>query len=397
MLSQDFLEKLEASLQNGKNVVSVSSLEEISRLFAWATAKDRSVYAYQQAKPGGIQLQFDQLNQIEEIDAANLVATVQAGVNLGDLTDRLAAQGLRFVPAVPLYYRNLSVGQLFQQGYSNLMSLKYGPAKHFLLGTTVVLPTGEMLKTGGKTVKNVTGYDNTRFLNGPQTSFGITASYLLKLLPVPDKQHTLILEFADFTAVHHFVETLKQQMILPAYLLWVAPLAASILNAAKTGTGELVILELDGVEAEVAAQRTKILEISAQLSAAIQEDTEGNSERTAAFACLFNEEHPGLLLEEMRVPYGSIDAFIKKFYAWKAEKSIQAGLFGQLREGRVHVCIDGKRKESIVSDCIEMAVQAGGIGTGRYDRSCGLSEKGIFGQIEASMRRLFDPQQVLNR
>ncbi|MBP2640543.1 MAG: glcD: glycolate oxidase, subunit GlcD [Firmicutes bacterium] len=404
MLSQDLLEKLEASLKNGQHhvqggipAVSVSSVEEISRLFTWAAARDRSLYAYQQAKPGGIQLQFDQLNQIEEIDSANLVATVQAGVKLGELTDRLAEQGLRFVPAVPLYYRNLTIGQLFQQGYSNLMSLKYGPAKHFLMGTNLVLPTGEVLKTGGKTVKNVTGYDNTRFLNGPQTSFGITASYLLKLLPVPDKRHTLILEFVDFAAVHHFVETLKQRSILPAYLLWVELRVCSLVNSDKLAGNDLVILELDGVESEVAEQKAKILKIVHELSAVIHEDMEGVGERTASFACLFDEEQPSLLLEEIRVPYGSIDTFVKKFHVWKREKGCEAALFGQLREGRIHVCAAGGKTESIVKDCIEMAVQAGGVSTGRYKRSCGLNDKGIFGQIETRMRRLFDSQQILNR
>ena len=191
-MSQDFLKKLEASLHSAETgnpggfpAFSASSVEEIGRLFTWAAAQNRSLYVYQQPKADGIQFKFDQLNQIEEIDAANLVATVQAGVKLGALTKQLADQGLRFVPGVPCYYQNLTLGQLFQQGFSNLMSLKYGPAKHFMMGSSVVLPTGEVLKTGGKTVKNVTGYDNTRFLNGPQTSFGITASYTLKLLPVP--------------------------------------------------------------------------------------------------------------------------------------------------------------------------------------------------------------------
>lgn len=384
-------------LLQGFSAVSVSSVEEISRLFAWAADQDRSLYAYQQAKPGGIQLQFDQLNRIEEIDSANLVATVQAGVKLGELTDRLTEQGLRFVPAVPLYYRNLTVGQLFQQGYSNLLSLKYGPAKHFLMGTNVVLPTGEVLKTGGKTVKNVTGYDNTRFLNGPQTSFGITASYLLKLLPVPEKRQTLILEFADFPTVHRFVETLKQRMILPAYLLWVEPLVSSIVNSGKPAGGDLVILELEGVENEIAEQQSKIREILRELSAVILEDTEGTGERTASFACLFNEENPCLLLEEIRVPYGNIDVFVKNFHRWNGEKGCKAALFGQIREGRIHICTAEGKTESLVKDCIAMAVQAGGISTGRYHRSCGLNDDGLFGRIEARMRKMFDPQQVLNR
>ncbi len=403
-MSQDFLKKLEASLHSAETgnpggfpAFSASSVEEIGRLFTWAAAQNRSLYVYQQPKADGIQFKFDQLNQIEEIDAANLVATVQAGVKLGALTKQLADQGLRFVPGVPCYYQNLTLGQLFQQGFSNLMSLKYGPAKHFMMGSSVVLPTGEVLKTGGKTVKNVTGYDNTRFLNGPQTSFGITASYTLKLLPVPEKRHTFLLEFADFAAVRRFVEALKRRMILPAYLLWIEPLVSSILNVAKIGGGELVILELDGVEAEVATQRDKILELLSDCSAVIHDDTEGDSDRAAAFACLFNEDYPGLLLEEIRVPYAGMDAFVKKFHAWKKENSCKAALFGQLREGRVHLCLNEKEKENAVNSCIEMAVQSGGISTGRYARSCGLADEGLFSQIEARMRQLFDPRQVLNR
>jgi glycolate oxidase len=171
--------------------VSPQSIEELQHVFRTSSDTGRPIYVYRKSNHDGLTIDLAKLDKIIEIDAANLVATVGPGVKLGKLAERLAEQGLRFIPADTPFYHDTTVGQLFYQGCSNLSSLKYGYTKHFLMGSEIVLPTGEVLKAGGKTVKNVTGYDFTRFFNAPYTDYGVTAKFLLKLLPLPETRKNI--------------------------------------------------------------------------------------------------------------------------------------------------------------------------------------------------------------
>ena len=402
-MAENSRSELEACLEAGKvssgsEVITIAAetAGDVCQLFHWAAKQNCPVYVYEEPKPGGVKLELQKMNKIVEIDAANLVATVEAGINVGELAAALAAQNLRFIPAVAPFYHHLSIGEMLYQGYFNPMSLKYGPTKHMVMGTQMVLPSGERLKTGGKTVKNVTGYDMTRFLNGPYSHFGVTTTYLLKLLPVPEQRRTLTLDFAEYNAVLALVETLKQTGIVPACLLWADPVTGKMLTGGSTASHQ-VIMELDGVEEEVAAQHDKLLKILQAMTAVLREDTLGAGEQPGRWSQLFREQEQPVLLEELRIPYQASGDFWQRFQTWKAKQGHNAGLFGQIREGRIHVYFaDGTNNADSIQELISLAQEATGCSTGRYARQQG-GGGGVLGEIERRMKQAFDPQLLLNR
>jgi glycolate oxidase len=198
------MQKADSNLLNPRNAA------EVQTLFKKAFKENIPVYVYRQAAEGGAAVSLLGLDKIIEIDAANLVATVEPGVELGSLNSALREQGLRFVPADNVFYQKKILGEFIYEGCSNLLSTKYGITKHFLMGSALVLPNGEMLNTGGKTVKNVTGYDFTRFFNGSYANLGVAVKYLLKLLPLPETRKNITVKVKDTAAAISIIKEMRQ-------------------------------------------------------------------------------------------------------------------------------------------------------------------------------------------
>jgi glycolate oxidase len=165
-----------SSLENQElqqQLLSPSDAAQVQNIFRTALRQKKTVCVYMTPAPEDVKLDLSRMNRIIEIDSANLVAVVEPGIKMGDLRTALSKDGLRFVPADTQFHAGKTIGEFYYEGCSNISSLKYGAAKHFLMGSEIILPDGQLLKTGGKTVKNVTGYDLTRFMNAPYANFGV--------------------------------------------------------------------------------------------------------------------------------------------------------------------------------------------------------------------------------
>src|SRR5690554_826182 len=123
-------------------------------------------------------------NKILEIDTHNLTATVQPGVVTAKFQAEVEKLGL-FYPPDPGSMNVCTLGGNVANNAGGLRGLKYGVTKNYVLGTEVVLPTGELLKTGGKNFKDVAGYNLRDFIVGSEGTIGIITKILLKLIPKP--------------------------------------------------------------------------------------------------------------------------------------------------------------------------------------------------------------------
>src|SRR5204862_2520217 len=110
---------------------------------------------------GGVVLSLERMNRILEIDELNLLAVVEPNVITGDLQDAVERVGL-FYPPDPVSLRISTLGGNVAECAGGPRAFKYGVTKQYVLGLQVVLPTGEIIRTGGKVVKNVVGYDLTQ-------------------------------------------------------------------------------------------------------------------------------------------------------------------------------------------------------------------------------------------
>ena len=151
------------------------------------------------AMDGWIVLSMSGMDRIIEIDAANLLVVTQPGVITADLEAAVEAEGLMYPPD-PASHELSFIGGNIAENAGGLRCVKYGVTRDYVLGLEVVLADGEVIRTGGRNVKDVMGYDLTRLMVGSEGTLGIITEATLKLRPKPAPKTTLL---AFFPSVGH--------------------------------------------------------------------------------------------------------------------------------------------------------------------------------------------------
>ncbi len=213
---------------------------------------------------GGVVVSLERLNRILEIDEANLLAIVEPNVITGDLQDAVERVGL-FYPPDPASLRICALGGNVAECAGGPRAFKYGTTKRYVLGLEAVLPTGEIVKTGGKTVKNVVGYDLTQLLVGSEGTLAIITRIILRLIPRPPFQATLRATFETIEAAVAAVVEITRARVVPAALelidgdtLEAVAQHLGVRSLAPRGTAALLLLEVDGVAAAVEEEASRV-------------------------------------------------------------------------------------------------------------------------------------------
>ncbi|HYN84024.1 MAG TPA: FAD-binding protein, partial [Pyrinomonadaceae bacterium] len=139
---------------------------------------------------GGIVVGTDRMNRVLEVNAEDLYAVTEPGVTTHALQQEVERVGL-FYPPDPASYKNSYVGGNIAENAGGMRSAKYGVTKHYVLGLEVVLPTGDIVRTGGRTTKNVVGFDLTGLMCGSEGMLGVITEATLRLLPLPAATRTV--------------------------------------------------------------------------------------------------------------------------------------------------------------------------------------------------------------
>ena len=166
---------------------------------------------------GGLVLLFHRMNQILEIDEENLTITVQPGVITKTIDEVVKEKGL-FYPPDPSSMKISTIGGNINANSGGLRGLKYGVTKDYILGLEVVLPNGDVIRTGGKLAKDVAGYDLTKLFVGSEGTLGIVTEAILKLIPLPESKKTLLSIYDSMEKAAQTVSTIIANKITPATL-----------------------------------------------------------------------------------------------------------------------------------------------------------------------------------
>ena len=166
---------------------------------------------------GGIALSIEKLNNIIKIDENNLQVIVQPGVITQVLQEEVEKIGLYYAPD-PASRGTCTIGGNIAENSGGPRALKYGVTKDFVLNLEVVLPSGEIIKTGANTLKNSTGYNLTQLLVGSEGTLGIVTQATLKLLPLPKLQKLLLVPFYSADEACKAVSAIFKAGITPSAL-----------------------------------------------------------------------------------------------------------------------------------------------------------------------------------
>jgi glycolate oxidase len=213
---------------------------------------------------GGVVISLERMNRILEVDEANLLAVVEPNVVTGDLQDAVEKLGL-FYPPDPASLRQSVIGGNVAECAGGPRAFKYGTTKQYVLGLEAVLPTGEIVETGGKVVKNVVGYDLTHLLVGSEGTLAIITKVILRLVPKPPLQSTMRGTFPTVEAAVAAVGEIIRERVVPAAIELVDGVSLEavarylqVRSLAPEGTAAVLLVEVDGVPASVADESIRV-------------------------------------------------------------------------------------------------------------------------------------------
>ena len=300
---------------------------------------------------GGIVLSLERMNRILEIDEANLVAVVQPYVITGDLQDAVEERGL-FYPPDPASLRQSSIGGNVAECAGGPRAFKYGTTKQYVLGLEAVLPTGAIIETGGKVVKNVVGYDLTQLLVGSEGTLAIITRIILRLIPRPPVQATLRATFRDVEGAVAAVSNVVRARVVPAALELVdgesLEAVARNLGAyslAPQGTAAMLLLEVDGVpsaveeEAERVAAACRAAGATEILRARTEEERQELWRVRRELSMSLKQVARLKLNHDVVVPKGRIPELFALVARLRQQYALRIPLFGHAGDGNIHVNI----------------------------------------------------------
>jgi glycolate oxidase len=368
---------------------------------------------------GGIVLSLEKMERILEIDEANFTATVEAGVTLEKFTLAVSERGLYF----PLYpgEKTATLGGNMATNAGGMRAVRYGVARNFILGLEAVLPTGEIIQTGGKYFKCSTGYDLTQLITGSEGTLAVITSMILKLTNPAGRSEILLVPFNSLGEAIGTVQEILKKGLRP---IGIEFMQRNVVELAERFTGKeipyhqyasflMILIEAENEE-EILDQASRISEICL-LRNAVDVFIPG-SERAKRDLMEAREkmypavQHNGLLtMADVVVPRSSIAEFVEKAEALTQKSSLGFFAVGHAGDGNVHIMLTGtssganeKLAQEILRDIYELGVSMGGMISGEH--GIGAEKKAFLPlamnrekiELMRRIKKAFDPYNILN-
>ena len=411
-------------------VVEPTRTEQISRLLRFAskwqipvTARGAGYGYVGGCVPikGGIALSLAGMNRIKEIAAADGVAVVEPGVITGDLQHEVKNCGL-FYPPDPASLKNSSIGGNIATNAGGPRCLKYGVTRHYVLGLEVVLADGTVVRVGGRTHKNKTGFDLVGLFVGSEGMLGIVTEATLRLLPFPPARGSISSSFRTIEDA----ATAVQEILLQGYLPSALEIADRFtLDAARQHLAHRIVpegdahllIDLDGQETSVRSELESLSRLVKSLGALTLEGAFGEEpcEQLWDLRRGFSEslKATGLtkLNEDVAVPRGKLVELMRFVGDLRDRYGFPVACFGHAGDGNIHVNFMvadphnpevGEKVERALDDLFQYVINCGGAITGEH--GIGLAKKRWWSQavsresleLHQVVKRTLDPGGILN-
>ena len=300
---------------------------------------------------GGVVVSLERLNRIRLIDELNLLAVVEPNVVTGDLQDAVERVGL-FYPPDPASLRQSVIGGNVAECAGGPRAFKYGVTKQWVLGLEAVLPTGEIVRTGGRTVKNVVGYDLTHLLVGSEGTLAIITEITLRLVPKPRVQATIRAIFPSVTHAVDAVTRLLRARVVPATLeivdgesLEAVAAYLHVRSLAPARTAALLLVEVDGSAGQVEDEAPRVAEACREAGAAEILRARDEAERQELWR-VRRELSPALKTitplkfnHDVVVPKGRVPELFDLVGRLRDRYGLRIPCFGHVGDGNIHVNI----------------------------------------------------------
>ncbi len=370
---------------------------------------------------GGIALALTRMQRILEIDQINQVAIVEPGVITARLQAEVEKLGL-FYPPDPSSLQVSAIGGNVAENAGGARCLKYGVTSDYVMGLQVVLPTGEIIRTGGRMVKNVTGYNLRQLFTGAEGTLGVITEVTLKLLPLPAHSLTALAVFPRLDDAARAVTAIMSSGLLPASIELMDQLTVQCVEeflhlGLPVDAEALLLLACDGnysqiVIDELAAASALCTEHGARTVQVAQDATESSQlwQARRSIAPALARKRPHRLGEDISVPRSAVPTIIRQIRAIATHYELLIPIFGHAGDGNLHPNIlcnrhdpaEMQRVRAAAAAIFTAAIACGGTLSGEH--GIGLLKREFIEQdlghdaVEA-MRKIklaLDPYTILN-
>jgi glycolate oxidase len=411
-------------------VVSPATTEETSRVMQLAWREEIPVVPRGMASGlaaatvplnGGIALNMCRMNHILEIDEVNFTARVETGVITQDLADAVAKKGL-FYPPDPSSIKQSTIGGNAACNAGGPRCLKYGVTSDYVRGMTIVLADGRVLKTGGKAIKNVTGYNLTQLFVGSEGTLGVMTEFILKLIPLPKYARTAKAVFPRLADASVCVNNILGAGITPATIELMDETTIGTIEAAlhlnlPLDVEAMLIIESDGMDEEAVTEEIESIAAICRVAGAREVEvarTEAERARLwqarRAISPSLGRAAPNKLGEDISVPRSAIPDAVAAIKEISQRHGIPIAIFGHAGDGNLHPNILFDRRDPVqvakmkaaAGDVFGVAVRLGGTlsgehGVGSLKRAFLEQDLGpLYIEVMASIKKALDPKNILN-
>ena len=369
---------------------------------------------------GVVVLVLTKMNKILQIDPENLLAIVEPGVVTYDLQQEVEKIGL-FYPPDPASLKTSTLGGNVAECAGGPRAVKYGVTKDYVLGLEAVLPTGEIISTGVKTVKSVVGYDLTKLLVGSEGTLGVITKIILRLLPLPKAKRTMLAIFPTIEAAAKTVSQIISSRIIPTTLEFMDNATIRCVEdylhmGLPVEAGALLIIEVDGapeaLQGEI-EEIQKICQANQALETKVAKDNKEAEElwkaRRAVSAAVV-KLNPTKINEDVTVPRSKVAEILRQVEAISKKHNLIIVNFGHAGDGNIHVNVlidrrkpgEEDRAHVAVKEIFKAARDLGGTLSGEHGigitkapyLTMELGDMGV--EVMKRIKKSFDPNNVLN-
>jgi glycolate oxidase len=370
---------------------------------------------------GGIVLCMTRMNRILEIDETNGTARVEAGVVTADLQTAVEKRNL-FYPPDPSSIRHSTIGGNIACNAGGPRCLKYGVTGDYIMGLTVVLADGQILRTGGKVLKDVVGYDLAALFTGSEGTLGIITEALLKLTAKPKYARTALVEYDRLADASRSVNAILLAGIVPATLELMDQTALTCIEAAMhlglpVEREAVLLIETDGNDAQMVSREIeKVAEICKESGAQQINVAKNETERANLWKARRSVSpslarlSPNKLGEDITVPRNAIPEAVRRIKEISAKYGLPIVIFGHAGDGNLHPNIlfekrdpqQWEKVEKIVEEEFDVALELGGTLSGEHgvgklkrpyiEKALGKVSIGI----QRGIKQTLDPLNILN-
>lgn len=369
---------------------------------------------------GGIVLVMTRLEQILEIDEENLVATVEPGVVTEQFQKAVEKVGL-FYPPDPASLKFSTLGGNVAECAGGPRCVKYGVTKDFIIGLEVVTPTGDIIKTGGPTMKGVVGYDLTKLMCGSEGTLAVITKIIVKLLPKPEAKKTMLVMFDSIDGAAQAVSAIIRNKIIPTTLEF---MDGRTIDCVRQSTDlevpeearALLIIEVDGDREFLDKQANRIAEITKPLGvvetriAATDAESEALWQIRRSVSASLRNVNPDKFNEDICVPRSKVPEMIRKIDAIADKYQVPIVNFGHAGDGNIHVniMIDSKvpgeqeKADQAIEEVFKGALELGGTMSGEHgvgimkSSYLPLELSGVAIDYMKTIKKALDPNNILN-